>query len=149
MLALRVAYYAAVALADELHATGADVYDCLTARNAVHEARVALDEDNFLRGAVAVDADDEGRWADASMLPAVVEFTTAEEEYVAPHRRNPTPDFAYRVHLYSVAAERPRHDDDRRPLSWGLPWEIARATAVLSPRDESRILTSCVGGVSL
>ena len=63
MLALRVAYYAAVALADELHATGADVYDRLTARNAVHAARVALDEDNFLKAAVAVDADAEGRWA--------------------------------------------------------------------------------------
>jgi hypothetical protein len=78
MLALRVAYYAAVALADEVRTLPSlDAYDRLTARNGVQAARVALDEDNFLRAAIAVDADDEGRWSSPATLPAVVEFTAA------------------------------------------------------------------------
>lgn len=77
-LALRIAYYAAVALADEARTLPSlDAYDRLTARNGVQTARLALDEDNFLRAAIAVDADDEGRWADRSALPAVVDYAPA------------------------------------------------------------------------
>lgn len=85
--ALRIAYYAAIAFADAASADPRfDAYERLTARNAVHEARVALDEDNFLRAAIAVDADDEGRWDDRSPLAPVVEFTAtvALDDVLAP-----------------------------------------------------------------
>ena len=97
-LALRIAYYAAVALADEARTLPAlDAYDRLTARNGVQAARLELDEDNFLKAAIAVDAEDEGRWADRPALPAVVEF----EAPVAPRCATP---IARRVACYSLAA---------------------------------------------
>ena len=63
-LALRINYYAAIAEADELRtAPGYDAFDRYAARNRVNDARQLLDEDNFLCAAIAVDADEEGRWA--------------------------------------------------------------------------------------
>ncbi len=61
----------------------------------------------------------------------------------------PTPDFAYRVHLYDIAARRPRADYDRRPFPYGYPQDIVRALGPLSPTDRANILAACAAEVSL
>lgn len=151
MLALRIAYYAAVAFADAASADPRfDAYERLTARNAVHEARVALDEDNFLKAAIAVDADDEGRWSSPSTLPAVVEFTAAE----APKAHILTRPIARRVACYALAllGDAPAYDGAPSGMTCGAA--AAYSVDKLSLRDPEggrrvESIISSVCGVSL
>lgn len=147
---LRIAYYAAVALADEARTLPAlDAYDRLTARNGVQAARLELDEDNFLRAAIAVDADDEGRWATVDTLPAVVDYAP-----VAPKAHILTRPIARRVACYALAllGDAPAYDGAPSGVTCGAA--AAYSVDKLSLRDPEggrrvESIISSVCGVSL
>ena len=147
---LRIAYYAAIALADEARTDPRfDAFERLTARNAVHEARLVLDEDNFLRAAIAVDADDEGRWATVDTLPAVVDYAP-----VAPKAHILTRPIARQVACYALAllGDAPAYDGAPSGVTCGAA--AAYSVDKLSLRDPEggrrvESIISSVCGVSL
>ena len=147
-LALRIAYYAAVAFADAASADPRfDAFERLTARNGVADARQLLDEDNFLKAAIAVDADDEGRWADRSSPSAVVEF----EAPAAPKAASP---LAQRVGIYAFAllGDRPAFPGSPSGVTCGAIAAHSVDRLALRSRSDARVaegIVSDVCGVSL